>query len=293
MEGSSLNKEQKEQPVWTLNDFEIGKALGKGKYGVVWMAREKISGTQKIVALKVLFKEQIKANGITEQLAREIEIHVRVSRKSKHILKMYGWFQDDKRIYIVLEYAPGGELYKHMKNHENCRLTEPVVADYGSQIMRAVFELHKLNIIHRDIKPENILIGHDNLLKLADFGWCVSEKTGYKYVDHRRTTLCGTLDYLPPEMVEGLPYTESVDVWTIGVLLFEMLTGSCPFFSEGAATTYELIRTCTYKFPSHVSNSAKDLISKLLQIDPSKRPSLMQALQHPFFQKHGIRNTDL
>ncbi len=98
---------------WSLDDFEIGKALGKGKYGTVWMAREKISGTKKIIALKVLFKDQIEKTGIMHQLRREIEVHSRVSRgeKSKNILKLYGYFDDDKRVYLVLEYAPGIYIY--------------------------------------------------------------------------------------------------------------------------------------------------------------------------------------
>jgi aurora kinase len=160
--------------------------------------------------------------------------------------------------------------------------------DYCAQIMRAVFHLHKYNIIHRDIKPENILIGPDNVLKLADFGWAVSDKNGFKDTHHKRTTLCGTLDYLPPEMVENRPYSESVDTWTIGVLLYEMLTGSPPFMAPGTENTYKKIQECVVDFPDYVSPEAKGLIQMLLQRDSTKRPNINVAIQHPFFAKHGI-----
>jgi hypothetical protein len=112
---------------WSLDDFEIGKALGKGKYGTVWMAREKLSGTKKILALKVLFKEQIEQTGIMHQLQREIEVHSRI-RSNKNILKLFGYFDDDKRVFLVLEYAPGGELYKHMKSSPGGKFEEPKAA---------------------------------------------------------------------------------------------------------------------------------------------------------------------
>jgi hypothetical protein len=218
-----VNSASRPKQAWKLDDFEIGKPLGKGKYGTVWLAREKLSGTKKIVALKVVHKDQMEKADIVNQLKREVEVHVRVCKQNKNILQLYGYFDDDKRVYLVLEYAPGGELYQLMKG---TRLDEKTAANYCAQIMRAVFHLHKFNIIHRDIKPENILIGEGNVLKLADFGWAVSDKVGFKDDNHKRTTLCGTLDYLPPEMVENKPYNESVDVWTIGVLLYEMLIGN-------------------------------------------------------------------
>ncbi len=138
---------------WTINDFEIGKPLGRGKFGHVYLAREKKS--KFIVALKVLYKKQLLTSNVEHQLRREIEIQSQL--RNENILRMYGFFWDDKKIYLILEYAPGGELYKDLKKQPEGRYAEKTAADYINQMCKALKYLHSKDVIHRDIKPENLL----------------------------------------------------------------------------------------------------------------------------------------
>jgi len=262
---------------WSLTDFEIGKPLGRGKFGAVYLAREK--KTKYIVALKVLQKNQLLKAGVEHQLRREIEIQSHL--RHKNILRMYGYFYDNKRIYLILEYAPRGELYKELTARG--RFSERVSSQYIYELSHALHYCHAKHVIHRDIKPENLLIGHKGELKIADFGWSVHAPTS------RRNTLGGTLDYLPPEMVEGREHDEQVDVWSLGVLMYEFLVGSPPFEAEGHNATYRRISRVDLRFPKGLSEDAKDLIYKLLQKDPRKRMALDQIPKHPWI----IRNCAL
>ena len=126
---------------------------------------------------------------------------------------MFGYFYDEKRIFIILEYAPGGELYKQLTARG--RFSEATTARYIHDLSIALSYCHNKHVIHRDIKPENLLIGQKGDIKIADFGWSVHAPTS------RRTTMCGTLDYLPPEMVEGREHDRTADVWSLGVLTYE------------------------------------------------------------------------
>mmetsp|Transcript_35442 Transcript_35442/g.44755 ORF Transcript_35442/g.44755 Transcript_35442/m.44755 type:complete len:178 (-) Transcript_35442:267-800(-) len=153
-------------------------------------------------------------------------------------------------------------------------------AEYVLQMANALMYCHSKHVIHRDIKPENLLIGFRGELKIADFGWSVHAPSS------RRTTLCGTLDYLPPEMIEGRDHDASVDIWSLGVLMYEFLNGSPPFEAEGSHATYRRIQRVDLRFPPGMSDDAKDLISKLLQKEPKDRLPLSQIASHPWI----IRN---
>ena len=261
---------------WSLNDFEIGKPLGRGKFGAVYLAREKAS--KYIVAIKVLHKSQLLKAGVEHQLRREIEIQSHL--RNRNILRLYGYFYDAKRIYLILEYSPGGELYKKL-THKG-RFSERTSARYISDLALALDYCHKKHVIHRDIKPENLLIGAHSEIKIADFGWSVHAPTS------RRNTLCGTLDYLPPEMVEGREHDEKVDIWSLGVLLFEFLYGCPPFEAEGHGATYRRISRVDLRFPLRpaVSDNAKDLIRKLLVKNPKHRMKLSEIPNHPWVVSH-------
>lgn len=276
-----------------MRDFEIGKPLGRGKFGDVYLARER--KTQFIVAIKAIKKTQLLKAGVEHQLRREIEIqsHLRCAHRSscadpmplisstpphrqKNILRMYGYFWDEKRIYIILEYAFGGELYKQLTARG--RFSEPLAAKYIHDLSIALNYCHSKHVIHRDIKPENLLIGQKGDIKIADFGWSVHAPTS------RRTTLCGTLDYLPPEMVEAREHDNTADIWSLGVLLYEFLVGSPPFEAEGHRATYRRISNVDLKFPPIVSSGARDLISRLLVKDQTKRMKLADLPKHPWIQ---------
>jgi aurora kinase len=255
---------------WSLKDFEIGKPLGRGKFGSVYLAREKKN--KYIVAIKVLQKAQLLKAGVEHQLRREIEIQSQL--RHRNILRMYGYFYDAKRIYLILEYSPRGELYKRLTAKGT--FSEKVSARYISDLALALQYCHKKHVIHRDIKPENLLIGAYQEVKIADFGWSVHAPTS------RRNTLCGTLDYLPPEMVEGREHDEQVDVWSLGVLLYEFLVGNPPFETEGHSATYRRISRVDLRFPRGVAEDAQDLIRKLLVKDPRKRIALSSIPTYPW-----------
>ena len=248
------------------------------------------------------------------QLRREIEIQSHL--RHPNILRLFGYFYDEvrigttrsqapppcapatallltrplsldccvcpqKRVFLILEYAARGELYKEL---QRCRhFSERRSATYIAQLARALLYCHKKHVIHRDIKPENLLVGLRGELKIADFGWSVHAPGA------RRNTLCGTLDYLPPEMVEGKAHDALVDVWSLGVLCYEFLFGGPPFEAPGHNETYKRILKVDLHFPSApvVSDGAKDLIMGLLRKEPSQRLSLEQVLKHPWIEMHA------
>ncbi|XP_064640786.1 aurora kinase C-like [Lineus longissimus] len=265
-----------QKKTFTLNDFDIGRPLGKGKFGHVYLARER---THKfIVALKILFKSQLVKAGVEHQMRREIEIQSHL--RHPNILRFYNYFHDDKRVILILEYAPKGELYKELQKYK--RFDDKRSASYIAQLTNALIYCHTKKVIHRDIKPENLLLGLRGELKIADFGWSVHAPSS------RRATLCGTLDYLPPEMVEGKVHNEKVDLWSLGVLCYEFLCGNPPFEAESHSDTYRRISKVDLNFPAHVCNDARDLISKLLRHNPDKRISLQEVLQHRWIVNNAV-----
>ncbi|XP_076824536.1 aurora kinase C-like [Clavelina lepadiformis] len=282
-EGSSKQPEssakktggKSEMDNWSLKNFDIGKPLGRGKFGSVYLAREKKS--KFIVALKVLFKSQLMKSNVEHQLRREIEIQSHL--RHPHILRLYGYFHDDTRVYLILEYAPRGEMYKELQKKQ--RFSEETTATYIAELADALKYCHSKNVIHRDIKPENLLMGLRGELKIADFGWSVHAPSS------KRQTLCGTLDYLPPEMVVGKHHDENVDLWTLGILCYEFLVGKPPFESQTNQDTYRRITTLQYQFPPHVSDGARDLIKRLLKISPKQRLPLDDVMAHPWIKANA------
>jgi len=267
---------------WTTKDFDFGRPLGKGKFGSVYLAREKRSKHQAIVAIKILFKSQLQKAGVEHQFRRELEIQSHL--KHPNILRMYGWFHDENRIYLILEFACYGELYKKLRKAG--RFDERTASTYMLQIAEALIYLHKKQVIHRDIKPENLLLGAFGEIKIADFGWSVHAPS------LRRQTLCGTLDYLPPEMVENKRHDERVDHWCIGVLCYELLVGKPPFESQTSNETYKKIVSCQIRYPDYVTTLARDLITKLLQKTPSERISLVDVTRHPWIEANADKNKE-
>ncbi|EFJ47736.1 serine/threonine protein kinase [Volvox carteri f. nagariensis] len=262
---------------WTIDDFEIGKPLGKGKFGNVYLAREKQS--KFIVALKVLFKIQLQHSNVEHQLRREIEIQAHL--RHPNILRLYGFFYDEEKVYLILEYAARGELYKELVACTH--FDERRSASYILSLARALHYCHIHHVIHRDIKPENLLLGLGGELKISDFGWSVHAPS------NRRRTLCGTLDYLPPEMVEGKVHTTAVDNWSLGVLTYEFLFGGPPFEAPGHQDTYKRIVGVDLRFPDtpDVSDEAKAFIRKLLIKDASQRLPLTEVENDPWIRAHA------
>jgi len=259
-----------EVPWFSLDDIDVGKRLGAGKFGAVYVARERRTGF--IFALKVLDKAQLIKHRVEHQLRREIEIQSHC--RHVNILRLYSFFHDEKRVYLMLEMAPGGELYGLLQSRG--QFSEARSAWYFKQMVEAIQYCHKKPIIHRDIKPENILIGLQDTLKIADFGWAVHAPSS------RRETFCGTLDYLPPEMVKSQKYRREVDIWGLGVLLYEFLVGKPPFEDNDEKGTYKKIKNAIPEFPPQITNEAKDLIKRLLNKKPDERLTLADVLAHPW-----------
>ncbi|ETI49763.1 AUR protein kinase [Phytophthora nicotianae] len=272
----SLSERLAGNPKWEMDDFMVTKNLGQGKFGNVYLAKEKCSNLT--VALKVLFKSPLTRDGGASNLKREVEIQVRL--RHPNVLRMHGYFYDDACVYLVLEYAPYGELYKELAREKY--LSDAVAAHYVSQVVEALKYCHSCNVIHRDIKPENLLLGYNKTIKLADFGWSVHAPEPYNL----RKTFCGTPDYLSPEMLLGEPYDCRTDSWSLGVLTYELLIGSTPFYCENQMDMYKRIELADYHFPSipQVSESAKSFIAGLLKRKPSERMSLEDAAKHPWVQ---------
>lgn len=259
---------------YSLDSFEIGRKLGKGKFGKVYCVREKTHGY--VCALKVMDKKELIEYKVEKQFRREVEIQSNL--RHPNILRLYGHFHDATRVYLIIEYVACGELFKVLRKEG--RFSEPKSAKYISQMASALAYLHSKHIIHRDIKPENILLGLDGNIKIADFGWSVHSTS------NRRTTMCGTLDYLPPEMVEAKEHDYRVDIWSLGVLTYEFLVGNPPFEESGHAATYRRISKVDLRIPSYVSPEAADLIKKLLQHDPGRRFPLEDVDKHPWVIKN-------
>ncbi|KAK5111512.1 Serine/threonine-protein kinase ark1 [Meristemomyces frigidus] len=263
-----------------LGMFEIGKPLGKGKFGRVYLARERSTGF--VCALKVLHKSELQQGKVEKQVRREIEIQSNLAHPN--ILRLYGHFHDTKRIFLILEFAGKGELYKHLRKAQ--KFPEWQAAQYIAQMASALKYLHKKHVMHRDIKPENILVGLHGEIKISDFGWSVHAP------NNRRNTMCGTLDYLPPEMIkpgrEENWYSEKVDLWSLGVLTYEFLVGEAPFEDTPVMTQRRIARG-EMTVPAFVSAEARDLIKRLLVLDPEKRIPLEEVEVHPWIVKHCVK----
>ncbi|KAM4587934.1 aurora kinase A [Odontesthes bonariensis] len=264
---------------WSLENFDIGRPLGKGKFGNVYLARER--QTKFILALKVLFKKQLEKAGVEHQLRREVEIQSHL--RHPNILRLYGYFHDASRVYLILEFAPRGELYSELQRCGN--FTEDRSATYIMELADALNYCHAKKVIHRDIKPENLLLGANGELKIADFGWSVHTPSS------RRSTLCGTLDYLPPEMIEGKTHDEKVDLWSLGVLCYEFLVGKPPFEAKTHDETYRRISRVEYTYPAQagIGDGAKDLVARLLKHNPMRRLPIEGVMSHPWVVEYSSK----
>ena len=265
---------------WRLDDFDIGKPLGKGKYGSVYLAREKRS--KYIVGLKVLYKNQLLKGNVEHQLRREIEIQSHL--RHPNILRLFGYFHDDSRVFLILEYAAQGELYKHLRHGP---FDERRAAAYAACVAHSLNYCHSKHIIHRDIKPENILVGINGEIKIADFGWSVHT------LSDRRKTVCGTLDYLPPEMLAYQEHDHHVDLWAVGVLIYEFITGNAPFMAKSEEETKRRIVAVDYRIHAgSMSDLAADLIGRLLVKTPTERLPLRHVLQHPWITTNAKKTLE-
>lgn len=260
-------------------DLEIGTRLGTGKFGQVYLGRDKKS--KYVFALKVISKEQLKpCPELRNAIIQEIENQKRLA-SHPNIVKLFGYFHDSTHIFLLLEYVSGGHLYTHLK--ECGKFPPKQAASWVRDLARALKHCHDHDILHRDVKLENCLLApaSKDAVKLTDFGWSIDCS---EIKEHSEMT--GTLDYLPPEMVLGRPYSFPMDIWALGVLTFELLTGTQPFSAPTYRDTYRRIASVDFSFPSDLTDSdaknAKNFVSALLVKQPEKRLTLPEILEHPF-----------
>ena len=261
------------------------KQLGCGSFGRVFLVSHK--ETKELFALKTIEKRKIMVTyGKLDIIYDEINIHSKLLHEN--IIKVYNIFEDEESINIIMEYAQNGNLYQLIKKEKN-GFSETKAFDYFIQMINAVYYLHSNNIIHRDIKPENILISKDNKLKLCDFGWAK------ELTLENRSTFCGTMEYMAPEIVGSENYDYSVDIWSLGILLYELLFGHSPFKGNSTNNIILNIKSHELNYDENnkkISNSCKDLIQHLLNMNPQKRLKIKDILEHPFIKKHSKKKYD-
>lgn len=271
-----LNKQIFFPENWSLNNFEIGRPIGDGKFGRVYLARERKS--KFIVALKILSKDHLSRNGVERLIRREIEINSHIDHPN--IVKMFGYFWDEHRIFLIFEYISGGMLFNLLQKQPQKRFTEPKTSNIIKQVIQAFKYLHENNILHRDIKPENILVDGDQI-KISDFGGSVHS------VQTKRFTRYGTLDYFAPELTrKNQSYGPEIDIWGVGVLTYELLAGFPPFTAQTYEESARKIQKVQYKIPAHFSEEAKSFLRVILKPKSEDRPKLTHLEQMSFITKY-------
>lgn len=245
---------------FSLEDFEILSTLGTGTFGRVRLVKLKGNNNLPPFALKILKKTVVIKLKQLEHIKSEKSILERV--RHPFVITMLATFQDQSFIYMLLEYVCGGELFSRLRREG--RFANDVALFYTSEIVLAFEYLHGLNVAYRDLKPENILIDRQGHVKITDFGFA-------KVMTEKTYTLCGTPEYLAPEIIQSVGHDKSVDWWALGILIYEMVAGFPPFYDENPIGIYQKILSGRIEFSKVFGRRVKDLVKKLLQANPSKR----------------------
>ncbi|KAF8253076.1 kinase-like protein [Wilcoxina mikolae CBS 423.85] len=261
----------------TMNDFELMTVVGKGSFGKVMQVKKR--DTQRVYALKTIRKQHIISRSEVNHTLAERTVLAQIN--NPFIVPLKFSFQSPEKLYLVLAFVNGGELFHHLQREGKFDINR--ARFYTAELLCALECLHGFNVIYRDLKPENILLDYTGHIALCDFGLC---KLNMKE-DDRTNTFCGTPEYLAPELLLGQGYTKTVDWWTLGVLLYEMLTGLPPFYDENTNDMYKKILQDPLQFPPDMDPNARSLLIRLLDRDPSKRLGANGAAEiksHRFFE---------
>jgi len=263
--------------------YTVGREVGRGGFSIVYEGTQKSTGTK--VAIKMIDKKKQDGEQLV-LLQREIDIMKRL--KHPNIITLYDVFDDPEHISLVLEFVSGGELYDEIVKRGS--FTEADACNVLRQVLSATAYLHENGIAHRDLKPENLLIQNvDGLtVKIGDFGL----SKDFSGAD-AMTTCCGSPSYVAPEVLQQGTYNNSCDIWSLGVILFVLLSGFLPFFGETQEELFDKILTGSYSFSNKVwddiSPAAKDLITQMLTLNEEDRPTAQQCLEHPWFKANNPR----
>ncbi|KAM7480056.1 hypothetical protein LguiA_028269 [Lonicera macranthoides] len=257
-----------------LRNYKLGKTLGHGSFGKVKIAEHTLTGYK--VAIKILNRRKMKTPDMEEKVRREIKICRLFVHP--HIIRLYEVIETPADIYVVMEYVKAGELFDYIV--EKGRLQEDEARSFFQQIISGVEYCHRNMVVHRDLKPENLLLDSRGNVKIADFGLSNIMRDG-----HFLKTSCGSPNYAAPEVVSGKLYAgPEIDVWSCGVILYALLCGILPFDDENIPNLFKKIKGGIYTLPSHLSPGARDLIPRLLVVDPMKRMTIPEIRQHPWFK---------
>ncbi|KAI7828217.1 kinase-like domain-containing protein [Gamsiella multidivaricata] len=270
----------------SIQDFEIIKPISRGAFGLVYLARKKT--TKDLYAIKILKKaDMVRKNMVSHVLA---ERRVLALTRTPFVVQLFYAFASKDYLYLVMEYVIGGDLSSLLAVFES--FEEDMAKMYIAECVLALEYLHSNGITHRDLKPDNMLVNAEGHIKLTDFG--LSRITVPDQDDIK--ALLGTPDYLAPELLLGIGHGPAVDWWSLGICLFEFLTGYPPFMDEAPEAIFKNILNHDIQWPEYgLSWEAHDLINKLLSRDPSQRPSPAELKAHPFFRGvdwENIRNQE-
>lgn len=243
-----------------IRDFEVGERIGRGGFADVFQAQNRI--THEDVAIKIMEKANITSSDMLKRVSNEIRIHSMLNHSS--IVRLRNYFEDDSCFYLVMDLCQRGNMYKYLKHHGP--LAERDVAKYCRQILDALKYLHSCGVIHRDLKLSNVLIDIDFNIKICDFGLA----TQLEHPDEEHFTICGTPNYIAPEIASQKAHGFPADLWAVGCLCFSFLTGTPPFERGGGGVkdTLERIVEGSYSIPPTVTMSyeAQDFIKCLLHV---------------------------
>jgi len=277
---SEFSKRMNENPTQqtvSLADFQLIQMLGVGAYGRVILVEHRINNT--LYAMKVLSK----AAAIEAKQMEYINTERRLLAKLRHpfICSLHYAFQTARKLYLILDYCPGGELFTQIGRHS--RFSERRTRFYTAELVLALGHIHSIGVVYRDLKPENVLLDSRGHVKLVDFGL---SKDGVKAISGCTFSFCGTPEYLAPEIIEGVGHGTGVDWWSLGMLVFEMLTGLPPWYTKDRTKLFANIISARLRFPEYVSPTARSFIQGLLTRSPIRRlgaRGLDQVKDHPFF----------
>ncbi|XP_057652978.1 cAMP-dependent protein kinase catalytic subunit alpha-like isoform X2 [Diorhabda carinulata] len=243
-----------------LENYTRIKTLGTGSFGHVYLVHKNGGDKDAFFAMKCISK--VKIMKLKQLEHTQFEKKMLSSINFPFIVHMHACYKDNSYVYFVMPFINGGEMFTHLRRMR--RFSETLSRFYAAQVLLALEYLHYCDIVYRDLKPENILIDNKGYLKIADLGFC-------KIVKGRTWTLCGTPEYIAPEIILSKGYSKAVDWWSFGVLLFEMNAGYAPFASADVMKIYEKIIICKYKCPGTFTNDLQHLVQNVLQLDLSRR----------------------
>uniref|UniRef100_A0A8C0BI89 Protein kinase C n=1 Tax=Buteo japonicus TaxID=224669 RepID=A0A8C0BI89_9AVES len=261
---------------FNIDSFVFHKVLGKGSFGKVLLAE--LKGKNEFFAIKALKKDVVLIDDDVECTMVEKRV-LALAWENPFLTHLYCTFQTKDHLFFVMEFLNGGDLMFHIQDKGRFDLYRATF--YGAEILCGLQFLHSKGIIYRDLKLDNVMLDKEGHIKIADFGMCKENVAG----ENKASTFCGTPDYIAPEILQGLRYTFSVDWWSFGVLLYEMLIGQSPFHGDDEDELFESIRVDTPHYPRWITKESKDILEKLFERDPTRRLGVTGNIRdHPFFK---------